>query len=57
MVNTNRLQMIFTNELVLIGIGNETTVDKNKHFLKYKAPKMEKFSVRFKNSKGPNHDQ
>ena len=33
--------MIFTDELVLNGIVNETTADKNKHFLKYKPPKME----------------
>ena len=33
--------MIFTVELVLNGIGNEITADKNKPFLKYKPPKME----------------
>ena len=43
--------MIFTDSLVLNGIGNTAKVDKNKYFLKYKPPKMEKkFSVIPKNS-------
>ena len=37
--------MIFTDSLVQSGIGNIALVDKNKHFLKYEPPKMEKSSA------------
>ena len=41
MVNASRLEMIFTDKLVLNEMENETIVDKNEWFLNYKPPKME----------------
>ena len=49
--------MIFTDELVLNGVRDETTVDKNKQFLKYKPPKMENIQCEIQKFEGPNHDQ
>ena len=43
--------MIFADNLVLNGVRNETTMDKNKYFLIYKPPKMENIQCEIKKFK------
>ena len=51
--------MMFTDSLVLNGIGNIVVVNRSKYFLKYEPPNMGKKLVCDSKiqTKGPNHDQ